>query len=133
MEAKRDPSVLTKRLNSLFANQTQMEVCNLVGMSQTLTSGLKRGKLNNPGADILFKVALAYDVSIDWIVGISDDPGSKEGEPIGQKLGLSDEAANALVEGKNTGLGNAISYLIEEHMSGKHPSVLDFIMSYLDV
>lgn len=131
MEAKRDPSVLTKRLNSLFANQTQVEVCNLVGMSQTLTSALKRGKLNNPGTDILFKVALAYDVSIDWIVGISDDPGSK-GRADWKKLGLSDEAANALAEGKNTGLGDAISYLIEQHMSGKHPSILDFVMSYLD-
>lgn len=132
MEAKRDSSVLTKRLNSLFANQKQTEVCNLLGVSQGSISGLKRGIKQSPGADILFKIALAYDVSIDWIVGISDDPGSKEGEPIGKKLGLSDEAVNALVEGKNTGLGNAISYLIEQHVNGNHPSLLDYVMGYLE-
>lgn len=52
-------------------NQTQMG--QILGMSQTGYSQYETGK-NDPPTNILIKLALFHKTSIDYILGITDDP-----------------------------------------------------------
>lgn len=52
---------------------TQQELAEQTGMPQTLISRIERGVNQNPGADVLKRLAVALRVSIDWLVGMYDD------------------------------------------------------------
>lgn len=52
---------------------TQQELAEKTGMPQTLISRIERGVNQNPGADVLKRLAVALRVSIDWLVGMYDD------------------------------------------------------------
>lgn len=52
---------------------TQTEVAKYLGMSQTGYSKYETGENDIP-TDILIKLSAYYNVSIDYILGISDNP-----------------------------------------------------------
>ncbi len=64
-----------KRIRDLREDRdiTQQAMAEMLKIHQTTYSDYELGKLNVP-ADILIKLAEFYDTSIDYIVGITDDP-----------------------------------------------------------
>lgn len=51
----------------------QKEFASVFGLPQTTYSGYELGQ-REPGSDFWIAVADKYDVSIDWLMGFTDDP-----------------------------------------------------------
>ncbi|MBR4288809.1 MAG: helix-turn-helix transcriptional regulator [Clostridia bacterium] len=64
-----------KRIRALREDRdiTQMKMAQLLKIHQTTYSDYELGNLNVP-ADILIRLAKFYETSIDYIVGLTDDP-----------------------------------------------------------
>lgn len=64
-----------KRIRDLREDRdiTQMKMAQLLQIHQTTYSDYELGNLNVP-ADILIRLAKFYETSIDYIVGLTDDP-----------------------------------------------------------
>ncbi len=54
-------------------DMTQKQVANIIGMSQTGYSKYETGENDLPTA-VLIKLAAYYGVSIDYILGVTDNP-----------------------------------------------------------
>ena len=67
--------VLFKRIRDLREDRdiTQQAMAKKLKIHQTTYSDYELGKLNVP-ADVLIKLAEFYDTSIDYIVGMTDNP-----------------------------------------------------------
>ena len=52
---------------------TQQQVADYLGVRQNTYSQYEIGVLNYP-VEVLIKLALLYNVSIDYLVGLTDDP-----------------------------------------------------------
>lgn len=61
-----------ERAKSLFGDRGQIELSEAIGISQGMISGIKQKKLKSPGADIICRIAQHFNVSTDWLLGISD-------------------------------------------------------------
>ena len=92
-----DCSIFVKRANELFGDKSQQEIAREVGISQTYVSSIKSGKVKSPGADTVFRIAEYFNVSADWLLGLSDcrttDKTTKE---ICKTVGLSGETVDFL-------------------------------------
>jgi len=55
-------------------HMTQEDLANRVGITAQQIYRLENGKSNNPKADFLAALAKELEVSIDYLVGIVDDP-----------------------------------------------------------
>lgn len=63
--------IVSKRLAELFRNETQEMTANRLKMTQgNVSKWLSAQQL--PTSDVLYTIAKVYDVSVDWILGISD-------------------------------------------------------------
>lgn len=67
--------MLFKRVRDLREDRdiTQKQMAEYLQIHQTTYSDYERGNLNIP-ADVLIKLAQFYNTSIDYIVGLTDDP-----------------------------------------------------------
>jgi HTH-type transcriptional regulator, competence development regulator len=65
--------MLTKRLKNLRGKTTQEEVAGRIGISRARYSHYENGR-SEPDTDILNKLADYYDVSVDYLLGRTDDP-----------------------------------------------------------
>lgn len=62
---------------------SQQDLADQLGMSVQHISRLENGKYDNPKADTVILIAKVLDVSIDYLLGLTDDPGgSYEGTEI---------------------------------------------------
>lgn len=66
-----DCACFVKRANQLFGDKSQQEIAKEIGISQTYVSSIKSGKIKSPGADTVFRIAEYYNVSADWLLGLS--------------------------------------------------------------
>lgn len=62
-----------RRFRGLRAEKgwTQREVANLLGVSPTTVASWEQEK-NNPGLDTLVEIAHLFDVSVDYLLGLTD-------------------------------------------------------------
>ena len=65
--------LIASRLSEAFGNDTQELTARKLNMTQGNVSKLVNGE-QMPTVDTLVEVSKAYNVSVDWIVGISDCP-----------------------------------------------------------
>ncbi len=65
--------IVAARLSKLFENETQTVTARKLSSTQSNISKYVNGQ-QLPPADTLKEIAKAYNVSIDWVLGISDDP-----------------------------------------------------------
>ncbi|WP_034757852.1 helix-turn-helix domain-containing protein [Rossellomorea vietnamensis] len=65
--------MLTKRLKNLRGKTTQEEVAGRIGISRARYSHYENGR-SEPDTEILNKLADYYDVSVDYLLGRTDDP-----------------------------------------------------------
>lgn len=93
-----DSDIFCKRANDLFDGMGQMELSQKMGLSQGVISAIKNGKSKTPAADTIFKISKFFDVSSDWLLGLSDvqstNPATKE---LCQTLGLSENAVETII------------------------------------
>ena len=70
--------MIYKRIRDLREDQdlTQRELAQALSCSQQVYSNYELGQRDIP-TDILIKLALFYEVSTDYILGISDNPSRK--------------------------------------------------------
>lgn len=94
-----DCNIFVKRANELFGDKSQQEIAQDVGISQTYVSSIKSGKIKSPGADTVFRIAEYFNVSADWLLGLSDckttDKTTKE---ICKTIGLSGDTVDFLIK-----------------------------------
>lgn len=73
-------NTITIRLKELFGNEKQKQIAEKLYTSQSNVSKWKRGK-GFPGANTLQFIAERYEVSIDWLLGLSDEKEIHSVEP----------------------------------------------------
>ncbi len=67
-----DKDLSVERLNEIFGNESQIVTANRLHTSQSNVSKWKNGDAK-PTTDNLLFISAIYDVSIDWILGLSDN------------------------------------------------------------
>ena len=65
-------SLVRSRLKELFEGQTQNVVAKKIGIQQPAVSKLVTNEGQLPALDTLYHIAKEYDVSVDWILGLTD-------------------------------------------------------------
>ena len=65
-------NVITNRLKEAFGSDTQIEIGRKIFTSQGNVSKLLSGE-QQPTLETIYHVATAYDVSVDWLLGLTDE------------------------------------------------------------
>ena len=88
-----ESDVFCKRVAELFGDVSQMELAEQIGISQGVISSIKNFKAKAPAADTIFRIAKHFNVSADYLLGLSNEP-SIEAEPkaVCDYTGLSKKA-----------------------------------------
>lgn len=107
----------TEKINTLFGEKTQTELAEMFGISQTMVSALKKGKIQSPGIDTVYRIAENFNVSVDWLLGMPNaskttDKATKE---LCATLGLSDDAIKILSDSQNDKLREVVNFLFDQH------------------
>jgi transcriptional regulator with XRE-family HTH domain len=63
---------------------TQGQLAAYAGMAQSYLSEVERTSPSNVGSDSLVAIAKVLETSVDYLVGITDDPRSPQRKPVGQ-------------------------------------------------
>ena len=67
---KNNDNITSERIKELMGDETQTSFAKRIGASQPLVSKLIGGEL--PSTTILLAIAKEYDVSVDWLLGLSE-------------------------------------------------------------
>ena len=88
--------VFSKRLKQLRGNKSQDDVAKDIGISRGALSYYEKGE-RNPDINILSSIAKYYNVSADYLLGLSDTPTlSVEEKAICDTIGLSKNSVDIL-------------------------------------
>lgn len=112
-----DCDTFCERAADLFGDMGQVELSQKIGIAQGVISAIKNKKVKAPGADTVCALAKYFNVSADWLLGLSNvkttDKATKE---MCAALGLSDAALNALMDGIDSKeISRTIEMLLEEY------------------
>ena len=119
-----DCNAFCERANSLFGNTGQVELAEKLDLSQGVISSIKNKKVKAPGADTVCKIARYFNVSTDWLLGLSDvQTRDLETRELCQTLGLSEDAIWTLQNAKNMCLD------LEECRINLTDTISDFLSS----
>lgn len=73
-----DRLLLTRR----SADIDQRELARRSGVSATYISKIERGHVHNVTIDVVFKLAAALDLSVGYLLGLTDIPSDEPGTPL---------------------------------------------------
>ena len=117
-----DRDECAKRITELFGVDTpQKEIAQNLGINQSTVSDLKNGK--GMSMDTLYKIAMYYRVSFDYLVGISPvkdhniTPGDIQS--ICAATGMEETAVRGLIAIKDTPTGKGLQSLLVNHYISK--------------
>lgn len=134
-----DQELFLRRANELFGQEEQKEICSKTGLGQSTISDIQNRKPKNQSANTVYSIASAYQVSVDWLLGISPvreiEAAVSERREICDALGLSDTSIIALQTMKGTPNGRGLESLLEIHLAcvdNGRPSLLDYIADFLN-
>lgn len=105
----------SERLNALLAERdiNQAKLCELTGISSAQANYLALGKTRDPKLSTVCKIAIALDVSIDYLAGLIDEPRPIDWTEVGQPVAIGSdtpvtrELGNALNQLNETGIQEA--------------------------
>jgi transcriptional regulator with XRE-family HTH domain len=60
------------RVSELFGSTSQQELSKKIGISQAVISSIKTRSSKSPSADTIFLIANHFNVSTDWLLGLTD-------------------------------------------------------------
>ena len=94
------PADVRTRINDLIKNRktTQKKVAIAIGISESTLSRFLKGEVEKLGEESIIRLARVFDVSTDFILGVTEIPDKKHYDI--SELGLSVEAAKNLYTGK---------------------------------
>ena len=72
MELNMDMDIFKARLKEALGDESQTDVGNKLHMTQGNVSKLLSG-MQQPTLDTIYNIAKVYDVSVDWLLGISEN------------------------------------------------------------
>jgi transcriptional regulator with XRE-family HTH domain len=61
-----------KRFRSYTLNMNQRQFAEALGIQPSTLSGYEKGNIV-PSTDVLLKIASTYNISLDWLFGLSND------------------------------------------------------------
>lgn len=67
-----DVKLVKERIKELFAGETQEKTGRKIGIQQEDVSRMLQRETHLPRVDTLYRIAKAYGVSADWILGLTD-------------------------------------------------------------
>lgn len=72
----------TNKLRDLREDRdlTQADIAEILNVNQTTYSRYERGDINNIPLDVLIKMALFFDTSIDYILNVTDNKNPYKGK-----------------------------------------------------
>lgn len=107
------PAAVRDRIWDLLKERkvTQAELAARIGCSESSLSRFISGKTDKLGDENIIRIAKAFNVSTDFLLGVTTVPDRKNYE-IGE-LGLSAQAARNLYTGKAN--AQVVNYLLESH------------------
>lgn len=89
--------IFCERANQLFGDISQVELSKKLKVSQTYISAIINKKVKSPGADIVYKISQYFNVSADYLLGLSDVPTyDTELKAVCQYIGCSHEIVEFL-------------------------------------
>ena len=114
----------TEKINGLFEGKSQTELVEMLEISQTMVSALKKGKIQSPGIDTVYRIAEKFNVSVDWLLGLAENPTTnKATKELCATLGLSDMAITFFKEDAPTNFKSFIELLIQNHIDEKKEKI----------
>lgn len=94
----------------------QNEIAEKIGISPSVLSKLCSGNSKAPSADTVLAIAKYFNVSTDWLLGLSDNPTTdKATKSLCKTLGLSDVAVFFLKDENNQNIRDVINFLFGLH------------------
>lgn len=88
-----DSNMFCERAIELFGDIGQMELAQKIGISQGVISAIKNKKIKAPGADTVFKISKYFNVSADYLLGLSNVMSlDLDTQAICKKIGCSEKA-----------------------------------------
>ena len=76
MQSKKTENIIIKRINEVKGNLSQFEFAKEIGSSQSVISKILSG--DPPSITVLTGIANKYNVSIDWLLGLSSRKSLKD-------------------------------------------------------
>ena len=107
------PGNIRQRLFDLMKhnNVSQTELARKIGCNDSLLSRFLSEKTDKLGDENIIRIARAFNVSTDFLLGVTTVPDRKNYEI--DELGLSAQAARNLYTGKAN--AQVVNYLLESH------------------
>ena len=134
-----DLSLFYARVAELFGGSSHKEIMAKTGLTQPVVSKIKDKKLKAPSIDTIYAISRAYQVNVDWLVGVSPvreiEEVRSERRDACEILGLSDSAVLALQSLKDTKSNAGIDSLLTIHRANKDQgsgSLLESIAKFME-
>ncbi len=123
-----DCDIFCDRVISLFGDAGQVELSQKIGISQGVISAIKNKKAKAPASDTVFKIAQHFNISADWLLGLSDIR-TTDGETrdICAALGLSEKTVDFLSGKTNTQMEVQEQEAFKEELRSGAESFFDFL------
>lgn len=134
-------SPFTDKFRGLIKGETMQEVADKIGVSrQTVSNWIsidKKDKTAKGFPDIfaLSNISKAYNVSVDYLLGLSKYKNTDEVKvSIGEQTGLSEKSVEFLSDNTSSDLVKIINILIEEYVDKKDKgSILNNIIEFFSI
>lgn len=127
-----DFDLFCDRFNMLIKGKSQLELSKAMNLSQPVISKLKKHSGQTPSADTIARIAHYFNVSADWLLGLTDIKSTdKTTKELCDTLGLSEEAIKTIQE--KAEIKDALNYLFYQHETFKNEFVSnDFEISIIE-
>lgn len=116
-DSKYNNNVFLERASKLIFNsgKTQAELVKALGLSNGTIANLKNKKGQVPSADTVCALSNYFNVSTDWLLGLTDTKSTdKATQELCATLGLNEETINILQEKGE--LNSVVDFLFEQHV-----------------
>lgn len=111
-------NIFCERAIALFGETGQKELSSKTGISQAVISSIKTKSIKSPSADTIYLLANYFNVSTDWLLGLTDTKSTdKATKELCDTLGLSEEAIEVLQDETDIYAKMSIDWLLNQHIN----------------
>lgn len=111
---------------------SQGELANILGVAQSYVSQIESGRSGPPTIDRAFDMARACETSVDYLIGLTDDPLPNAGALLPEHALEVMESMRRLSSAQNYELLIIVRALLRERESIQRAVMLDFIEAAAD-